>query len=157
MEPAEGVAAAGGAGGLRLVLKEEAQKGLEEQHYSRTLATQAQLGMLTFLHACMLCSCLHTWAHSYAVYAHLQKYTQTICTHAPAHAHIYTHVCVLTRIYIPTGAGETLRHAITLYTHTYSNMHTRVHARMHTRMYTHLVTHYRACTNAHVHARMKYS
>ena len=126
MEPAERVAAAGGAGGLRLVLKEEAQKGLEERHYSRTLATQAPLGM-------------HTWAHNCAVYAHLQKYTQTICTHAPAHAHIYTHVCVLTRIYIPTGAGETLRHAITLYTRTYSNMrlHTRVHARMHTRMYTH--------------------
>ena len=126
MEPAKRVAAAGGAGGLRLVLKEEAQKGLEERHYSRTLATQAPLGM-------------HTWAHNYAVYAHLQKYTQTICTHAPAHAHIHTHMCVLTRIYIPTGAGETLRHAITLHTRTYSNMrlHMRMHARMHTRMYTH--------------------
>ena len=35
---AEGVAAAGGRGrGRGLVLKEETAKGLEEQHYSRTL------------------------------------------------------------------------------------------------------------------------
>ena len=36
--PAEGVAAAGGRRrGRRLVLKEETGKGLEEQHYLRTL------------------------------------------------------------------------------------------------------------------------
>ena len=96
MGPAQGVAAAGGRG-RRLVLKEEAPKGLEEQHYSRTLLTEwsyhnptAALGHIhVCMHACMhVCMYIHIHIHMH-IHIHIYIYI---------YIYMYTYICMVLKV-----------------------------------------------------------